>query len=148
MGFGILREPRVQVPHRGRLGSSEDTIPYISRPAVLLHALRQHAPGLSKSPPGGRRRASVNKMLKFSGNNRQTGKPVLGIGLTRENCEDLLLGNPIKIDLGDGDRLPVLSLVIFAGETDEDMTKAMLDGDAIRPEQVKYMASPKKKGAN
>ncbi len=80
--------------------------------------------------------AEVATLLKFAGNHRETGKPVLGIGLSRENCENLLEGSPIELTLGDGDGLPALSLVIFAGETDESMTTDMLEDDAITPELI------------
>lgn len=64
-------------------------------------------------------------MVKFSGKDRETGRPLLGIGLTRENCERLLAGKPIKLDTSSMQALPALDVWILAGETEMDILSGM-----------------------
>lgn len=69
-------------------------------------------------------------MIKFLGT--RAGRPLLGFGLSRANCEKLLEGRPIFIDpkvmLMDVEKLPDLNeatLLIFGGETEADMERAL-----------------------
>ena len=83
-------------------------------------------------------------MVKFSATN-ETGGPVLGIGLSRENCDRLLEGNPITFTTDSMAGLPALELLLFAGATDDEMAAIMLGIGAVTPEQVhedKALADP------
>jgi hypothetical protein len=69
-------------------------------------------------------------LIKFIGND-SSGRPILGVGLSRENCERLLAGKSIEIDLATtriestivgGIDLNIASLVILGGETDRSIT--------------------------
>jgi hypothetical protein len=63
-------------------------------------------------------------MIKFMGD--RNGRPLLGFGLSRGNCEKLLAGKPIFIDLKvmlrncDAD-MNEATVLIFGGETEEAM---------------------------
>ena len=95
-------------------------------------------------------------MVKFSGTNSGSGGPVLGIGLSRENCERMLEGNPITFTTDSMAGLPALELLLFAGETDDEIAATMMGTGAVTPEQVredKSLADPHirpadSKGAN
>lgn len=75
-------------------------------------------------------------MLKFTGNNTAS-RPVLGIGLTRENCDRLLGGQPIVLTTENMLGLPPLDVCLFAGETDEAMANAMVGMGAVTAEQIR-----------
>jgi len=64
-------------------------------------------------------------MIKFAGTKQVGGReiPVIGLGLSRANCERLLKDQPIVVQLDE--LVPTLEaeIVIFAGETE----KAMVD---------------------
>lgn len=73
-------------------------------------------------------------MIKFIG--EREGRPMLGLGLSRLNCEKLLDGNPIFIDLkvmAFESRVDLndATVLIFAGETEEAML-AELEAARIR----------------
>ena len=57
-------------------------------------------------------------MIKFAGNNAK-GQPVIGIGLTRENCDRLLEGHAIQFTTAGMPGTPVVEVCVFAGEDDE-----------------------------
>ena len=65
-------------------------------------------------------------MLKFSGSDRETGRPVLGIGLSREECTKLLSGNPIQFDSTGMTGLQPITIFIFGGEDEITMAFEML----------------------
>ena len=65
-------------------------------------------------------------MLKFAGSNTQTGRPVLGIGLSREECTKLLAGNPIQFDSTGMTGIQPITIFIFGGEDEITMAFDML----------------------
>ena len=75
-------------------------------------------------------------MIKFAGSDTQTGRPVLGIGLSRENCDRLLEGQPILFDTANMTDFPDFTVCIIAGETDESMAASLVDAGCIRQEQI------------
>ena len=76
-------------------------------------------------------------MIKFSATNTETGQPILGIGLSRANCDKLLAGQPILFDTSAMEGLPDLAVYIMAGETEEDMALEMYNLGAVSKEQIK-----------
>lgn len=67
-------------------------------------------------------------MIKFLG--ERDGRPMLGLGLSRGNCERLLDGKPIFIDLSvmlfecaDKTNMNNATILIFGGETEEQMQR-------------------------
>lgn len=65
-------------------------------------------------------------MIKFLG--ERMGRPTLGLGLSRENCERLLKGKPIFIDLkvmmmdcNPEPNLNEATIFIFGGDTEEKL---------------------------
>lgn len=77
--------------------------------------------------------------------------PLLGVGLTRRNCEQLLAGEPIVIDLalqlleasiqGKFD-LNLAKLVIVAEESDEILLKHTLEAFPVQDKAVWLPESP------
>ena len=65
-------------------------------------------------------------MLKFAGSDRETGRPVLGIGLSREECTKLLAGNPIQFDSTGMTGIQPITIFIFGGEDEITMAFDML----------------------
>ena len=76
-------------------------------------------------------------MIKFSATNTETGQPVLGIGLSRANCEKLLAGQPILFNTSGMAGLPALEVFILGGETEEAMALEMYHMGAVTKEQIK-----------
>lgn len=76
-------------------------------------------------------------MIKFAASNNESGRPALGIGLTRENCDRLLEGQPIMLDTTNMLGLPVIDICLFAGQDDGSMTQDMLSAGAVTPEQIR-----------
>jgi len=69
-------------------------------------------------------------MLKFHGTHKDTGKPILGLGLSELNIQKLKQGMPILIDdktFFDG------QIIIIYGKTEDDIAKGDLK-DFITPE--------------
>ena len=61
-------------------------------------------------------------MIKATGGTKD-GVPLLMLGLSRENTRRLHDDQPIRVRADYVDpRLPALEIVLFAGETEEDMT--------------------------
>lgn len=67
-------------------------------------------------------------MIKFLAD--RDGRPMLGLGLSRGNCERLLQGKPIFIDLkvmmfecADKHDMNNATIFIFGGETEEQMQR-------------------------
>lgn len=93
-------------------------------------------------------------MLKFSAANAGTGRPVVGIGLSRAECDRLLEGQPIHFATDDMDNLPVIEVYLIAGETEESMTLDMVrdgrvDLQSIRDErepEIPELVRPADKG--
>jgi hypothetical protein len=83
-------------------------------------------------------------MVKFAGTNESKG-PVLGIGLSRQNCERLLEGDVITLTTDSMAGLPALELLLFAGETDDEIASVLTHGGAIPSDRVyedKTLAEP------
>lgn len=57
-------------------------------------------------------------MIKFTFDSKKPGVKVLGIGLSRLNCERLLAGQPIPIDLAEMGVSHLWDIVIMGGETE------------------------------
>jgi hypothetical protein len=77
-------------------------------------------------------------LLKFSAETRgPLKKPVLGIGLSRANCEKLLNGRPILFSTKGMDELPELEIFIMAGETEEAMALDLMNLGALRLDQIR-----------
>ena len=75
-------------------------------------------------------------MIKFAGNDTQTGRPVLGIGLSRENCDRLLEGQPILFDTANMTGFPDLTVCIIAGENELFIAASLVQAGCIRQEQI------------
>lgn len=58
-------------------------------------------------------------MIKFIG--ERDGKPLVGIGLSRADCERLLEGKPITVDVAEMDPKLRVELLVFAGENEDHM---------------------------
>jgi hypothetical protein len=71
-------------------------------------------------------------MIKATGGTTD-GTPMIWLGLSRENTRRLHADQPIRIRADQVDpRLPALEIVLFAGETEDEMAAAL---DAIRPRE-------------
>jgi hypothetical protein len=75
-------------------------------------------------------------VIKFCGNNNETGHPVLGIGLTRDECEKLLQGQPILFGTESMPGLLHMEVFIMGGEDETVMARNMLTHGAIAPDQI------------
>jgi len=75
-------------------------------------------------------------MMKFTGNDRETGRPLLGIGLSRENCERLLKGEPIQFSTDNMPGLPSVDVYIMAGETEDEMAASLVEAGAMTPDRI------------
>jgi len=71
---------------------------------------------------------------------RRDGVTVVGLGLSRANCERLLLDQPVPVNLRDlnltGEDAGAVELLIFAGETEAAMADRMRRLHLIGPETV------------
>ena len=65
-------------------------------------------------------------MIKFTGTHQETGQPVLGIGLSRANCEKLLAGQAILFSTEGLAGMPPMEIFLMAGDTEESMAFDML----------------------
>ena len=65
-------------------------------------------------------------MIKFSAVNHESGLPVLGIGLTRAECEGLLQGQPLQFTTENMPSLAAIEVFVMGGATEADMALAML----------------------
>ena len=75
-------------------------------------------------------------MIKFTGSTEKGGT-LIGLGLSRKNCERLLQHKPIIIDLEHDLNLPFPGkIVILGGETEESMTAELRE--FITPETEIY----------
>jgi hypothetical protein len=82
-------------------------------------------------------------MIKFLA--EREGRPMIGLGLSRDNCEKLLAGKPIFIDmkvmLMNVAVLPDLNeatILIFGGETEESMQIELLRAGPLPKAQSHY----------
>jgi hypothetical protein len=75
-------------------------------------------------------------MIKFIGSSGD--RPVIGIGLSRENLERMMSGKPLTIDLAttriestmvETIDFNISSLILFAGETDLDLLQMLRDAE-------------------
>lgn len=80
-------------------------------------------------------------MIKFSGTNERN-IPVIGLGLSRANCQKLLSGHPIRISLDE--IVPSLDaeIVLFAGETESAMYDQFKSAGAIGPDTKVHKMHP------
>lgn len=77
-------------------------------------------------------------MIKFHGSSTD-GRELLGIGLSRKNCEKLLAGHPIHFTLDEmeGSGLPWKGeILIVGGETEEAITDEMMRMGALESARV------------
>ena len=77
-------------------------------------------------------------MTKFSGVNKQTGTPVLGIILTYENLAKLLEGESIQFDCSSMVDLPTIEVFICAKEDDAVAVNDMKQATGLDDSQVEY----------
>lgn len=63
-------------------------------------------------------------MIKAAATDKETGDPVIILGLSAENIRRLQDDQPIRVDLSEMGLTG--QVVIFAGETEEAMTKTMM----------------------
>jgi hypothetical protein len=82
-------------------------------------------------------------MIKFLA--ERDGRPMIGLGLSRGNCEKLLAGKPIFIDLKvmlmNVAELPDLNeatILIFGGETEESMQAELKQAGPLPKAQPHY----------
>jgi hypothetical protein len=62
----------------------------------------------------------VHAMIKFVCRGKQPGQTMIGLGLSRLNCERLLAGQPILIDAKTALNLPwPIEIALFAGEDEK-----------------------------
>lgn len=78
-------------------------------------------------------------MVKFSA--QEGDKLVIGLGLSRANCERLLEGIPIMVEVEE--MIPTLRMIVFlfAGETEETMYDEMRQGGVL--DSVEIHISPR-----
>ena len=70
-------------------------------------------------------------VIKFAGSNTASGLPVLGIGLSREDCDRLLEGQSILFSTQTMLGLPPLEVFIMGGESEPSMVEAFVAAGAI-----------------
>jgi hypothetical protein len=75
-------------------------------------------------------------VVKFCGVDTERQRPVLGIGLSRENCDRLLEGQPILFDTANMTGFPDLTVCIIAGENELSIAASVLEAGCIREEQI------------
>lgn len=75
-------------------------------------------------------------MIKFSGTNPETGHPLLGIGLSKENCDRLLEGQPIMFPAANMAGLPAIDVFIMGGTDESTMLSDMLKAGVVTMSQV------------
>lgn len=78
-------------------------------------------------------------MIKFTGT--QDGKPLLGLGLSRGNCDKLLAGQPIVIHCEQIGLAP-LTIFLMGGETEESMAGELLSTGALRGSVIRVDEGP------
>ena len=55
-------------------------------------------------------------MIKFAGTNELTGLSVLGIALSREECENILTGRPLLFNTENMIGLPLIEVCVIGGD--------------------------------
>ncbi len=65
-------------------------------------------------------------MIKFGGPATESNRPLLAIGLTRENCQRMLAGEALFFDTTSFPNMPAIDVFIIAGETEEAIAFKML----------------------
>lgn len=70
-------------------------------------------------------------MIKFTGYDRVRNCNMLGIGLSRGNCEKLLAGEPIEFNTGEMG-MPKLTVMIMGGETELAMHQELEELGVLR----------------
>jgi len=73
-------------------------------------------------------------MIKFKAGNTKTGRELIGFGLTAKNVEQLKAGNPVHV-MGVEMGIPI-DVMIFYGETEQDMTRMLIKEHLIDPERT------------
>jgi hypothetical protein len=79
-------------------------------------------------------------MIKFRG--EDNGKPLVGIGLSRKNCERLLAGDPIKFNLREVGLPLDIEVLVFAGETEQSMYEQFKARGLVDPENTHILKAP------
>jgi hypothetical protein len=65
------------------------------------------------------------------------GDPLLGIALSRENCELLLAGKPIFLNTGNmPEPMPAIYVFLMAGETDHSLLATLEINGVIREDTL------------
>lgn len=75
-------------------------------------------------------------MIKFAAESTDTKRPVIGIGLTRQNCEQILNGDTIQFSTTHLPGIPLMDVFIMAGEDEIEMTRAMISTGFLHPQDV------------
>ena len=73
-------------------------------------------------------------MIKFTAGNTKTGRPLVGIGITAKNVEQLKLDRPINIwgvELG----VP-FDILLFYGETEQMLADQLRAAGMVDPEKT------------
>jgi hypothetical protein len=73
-------------------------------------------------------------MIKFRGS--RDGRPVVGLGLSRDNVERLTHDRPIIVDAADLGEPQWGQIVLFFGETEKDMQAELRKHGMIGPDTI------------
>lgn len=66
------------------------------------------------------------------------GSPVIMLGISAMNWDQLMQGRPIVVDLADF-QLPRTQIVLLAGQTEKDIAQALEDAGRLAPGTVASM---------
>lgn len=68
-------------------------------------------------------------MIRFLGSG-----PTIGLGLSRENVNRLVAGQPVRVTFKSVGFQEEGQIVIFFGETEQEMAKQLIDGGLVTPD--------------
>lgn len=72
-------------------------------------------------------------MIKFAGTHDH--RLTIGLGLSRANCERLMMGKPIAFNLQDmNPKFPDLTIMLLGGETEEAIKDELVKAGKITPQ--------------
>jgi len=60
--------------------------------------------------------------------------PTIGLGLSRENINRLVAGQPVRVTFKSVGFQEEGQVVVFFGETEQEMAKQLIDGGMITPD--------------
>lgn len=80
-------------------------------------------------------------MIKFTAKNVR-GQDVVGLGLSRANCERLLAGEPILVPLDELVPGATIEVLVFAGETEQAMYDHFQRAGRLGPHVKKFTMHP------